>query len=47
MTRQTTLIVAAMALMLAYVVGIFVGWTGDVDTALPWVAIACYFGALL
>ena len=47
MTRQVALIVAALVLMVLYVVGLFVGWTGNVDAALPWAGFACYFGALI
>lgn len=45
--RNRLLLYCAFALFVVYIVGIFLGWTGNVDASLPWIAFAAWVLASL
>ena len=45
--RSKLLLIVAFVLFVLYVIGIFAGWSGNLDAALPWAAFAVWVLALL
>jgi hypothetical protein len=46
-SRNQLLLILAFVLFVVYVIGIFAGWSGNVDASLPWVAFAAWVLASL
>jgi len=46
-TGKKLFLVISFVLFVIYVIGIFAGWSGNLDAALPWAAFAIWVLALL